>query len=84
MTFDDREIMLIVAKEGGNNDWAAYALSNWMKRRADAHLDSFNHWTLKAPLEEFVDKVSDEGDKLYRPQAELVFPDWAKRLSWRD
>ncbi len=80
--FDDMQVMVVVVLEGGTNDWAAYSMTNWMKRQDP--LVNRNHWLLEAPLEEFIQKVADGGEKLTSKQAEQLFPDWAERLHWRD
>lgn len=61
---------LIVAVEGGCDDWAAYEGAY----HADDTAVTFTQNVLD---------ISDGGDKLTYLRARLLFPDWDGRLAWR-
>lgn len=69
---ENSQALLIVAIEGGNGDWAAYSMP-----------EGKGPWSRNAPMEQFVEVIVQDGNKLTQELAERLFPSWAYYLQWR-
>ena len=70
---ENSQAMLIVAIEGGCGDWAAYSMT-----------ETKASWVRDARMEQFVEIISQQGNKLPKALAERLFPSWAAKLQWRE
>ncbi len=68
MPYGDTEVVKVVAHEGNAGDWAAYRSSSYTQDYTDGSDEA----------------IHERGTKLKQEQAEQLFPDWARRLKWRD
>lgn len=77
---NDTHMKILVAVEGGADDWAAYEYDEYTSRYVNEKLRQAG---LASALADIRKIVADSGVKMRREQAAEIFPGWNNRLSWR-